>query len=136
MRGWTPRTLGPGNSELPEDMVYPTQLGDIKLEANFEYRFPIWSMIHGAAFADVGNVWYLPNDYGNYDEASVFRLDNFYRQLGFNIGYGFRLDIQFAVLRLDWGIQIHNPNEPAGQRWISGFDFSKTALNFGVGYPF
>ncbi len=136
MRGWTPRTLGPGNSELPEDMVYPTQLGDIKLEANLEYRFPIWGMVHGATFADVGNVWYLPNDYEDYDEASIFRVDKFYKQLGFNVGYGFRLDIQFAVLRLDWGIQIHNPNEPAGQRWISGFDFSKTALNFGVGYPF
>ncbi|MFI3292788.1 MAG: BamA/TamA family outer membrane protein [Rikenellaceae bacterium] len=136
MRGWTPRTLGPGNSELPEDMVYPTQLGDMKLEANLEYRFPIWGMIHGATFVDVGNVWYLPNDYNDYDEVSVFGLDTFYKQLGFNTGFGLRLDIQFAVLRLDWGIQIHSPNEPVGDRWISGFDFAKSAINFGVGYPF
>ncbi|MFI3282786.1 MAG: BamA/TamA family outer membrane protein [Rikenellaceae bacterium] len=136
MRGWTPRTLGPGNSALPEDMVYPTQLGDIKLEANLEYRFPIWGMIDGATFVDVGNVWYLPNKYSSYDDDAIFNLDSFYKQLGFNTGIGVRLDIQFAVLRLDWGIQLHNPNDPVGDRWISGFDFSKTAINFGVGYPF
>ena len=47
-----------------------------------------------------------------------FHFDSFYRQLGFDAGIGLRLDIKFAVLRLDWGIQIHNPNAPAGQRWI------------------
>ncbi len=137
MRGWTPRTLGPGNSELPEDMIYPTQLGDIKLEANLEFRFPLWGMIHGATFLDLGNVWYLrSNDYNSYDEAAIFNLDTFYKQLGFNTGFGLRLDIQFAVLRLDWGIQLHNPNLTAGERWIHNFNFSNTAINFGVGYPF
>lgn len=136
MRGWTPRTLGPGSSSLPEDMVYPSQLGDMKLEANLEYRFPLWGMIHGATFFDLGNIWYLPNDKSSYDEDAVFHLNTFYKQLGFNTGLGLRLDIQFAVLRLDWGIQLHNPNLDAGSRWISGFDFSSTALNFGVGYPF
>ena len=65
---------------------------------------------------------------------SIF--DSFYRQLGFDAGIGLRLDIKFAVLRLDWGIQIHNPNAPAGQRWIHNFKWKNTALNFGVGYPF
>ena len=51
-------------------------------------------------------------------------------------GLGIRLDIKFAVLRLDWGIQLHNPNNPAGKRWIHDFKWSNTALNFGVGYPF
>lgn len=58
MRGWAPRMLGPGAVPEPEDAVFPTQLGDMKLEANLELRFPIWGMFHGATFVDVGNIWF------------------------------------------------------------------------------
>ncbi len=137
MRGWSPRTLGPGSSEIPEDDVYPSQVGDMKLEANIELRFPIWSMLHGATFLDAGNIWYLSNASGVNDEASIFRPETFYKELGFNTGVGLRVDIQFVIIRLDWGIQLHNPNKTAGERWvIKKFDLSNTALNFGVGYPF
>ena len=136
MRGWAPRTLGPGSSPLPENVVYPTQLGDMKLEANLELRFPIWNMFHGATFFDVGNVWYMGRNGVDYPDSSVFHIKDFYKQLGFNTGIGIRIDIQFAILRLDWGIQIHNPNKPMGQRWIHDFKWKNTALNFGVGYPF
>ncbi|MFR9580410.1 MAG: BamA/TamA family outer membrane protein [Rikenellaceae bacterium] len=136
MRGWAPRTLGPGSSTLPEDMVYPSQLGDMKLETNIEFRFPIWENIFGATFFDVGNVWYAQDEYSEYDPESVFHFNSFYKQLGFNTGIGIRLDIKFAILRLDWGVQLHNPNLTEGERWISKFDFDNTALNFGVGYPF
>lgn len=133
MRGWTPRTLGPGSVPYVK-AAYPTQLGDMKLEANLELRFPIWGILHGATFFDVGNVWFLKR--GDHPEAAVFYLRDFYRQLGFNTGLGLRFDIKFAVLRLDWGVQLHNPNQPAGERWIHNFRWSNTALNFGVGYPF
>ena len=136
MRGWAPRTLGPGSSPLPENIEYPTQLGDTKLEANLEFRFPIWSMLHGATFFDLGNVWYMGHNDVDYPESSIFRFNEFYKQLGFNTGIGLRLDIKFAVLRLDWGIQLHNPNKPIGERWIHNFKWENTSLNFGVGYPF
>lgn len=135
MRGWAARTLGPGASLAPEKVDYPTQLGNMKLEANLEYRFKIWGMIHGAAFADVGNIWFLSSRDTD-DPAAVFHFDSFYKQLGFDAGLGLRLDITFAVLRLDWGVQIHNPNKPAGERWIHNFKWKNMALNFGVGYPF
>ena len=135
MRGWAPRMLGPGAVPEPEDAVFPTQLGDMKLEANLELRFPIWGMFHGATFVDVGNIWFADR-HSAPSPAAVFHFDSFYRQLGFDAGIGLRLDIKFAVLRLDWGIQIHNPNAPAGQRWIHNFKWKNTALNFGVGYPF
>ncbi len=137
MRGWTPRTLGPGVSTINEDDAYPSQVGDMKLEANLELRFPIWGMIHGATFLDAGNIWYLKDSEGIYDSSSIFSGSEFYKQLGFNTGVGIRIDIQFAVLRLDWGIQIHNPNMAEGSRWvIKDFKFENSALNFGVGYPF
>ncbi len=136
MRGWAPRTLGPGASPAPTNVVYPTQLGDMKLEANLEFRFPIWSMFHGAAFFDLGNIWNIDRKGANYDESAVFRFNTFYKQLAFNTGIGLRLDIDFAVLRLDWGIQLHNPNKPVGERWIHNFKWRNTSLNFGVGFPF
>ncbi len=133
MRGWTPRTLGPGSVPNPHN-EYPIQTGDMKLEANLELRFPIWGMIHGATFFDAGNIWWLKDK--GHPAASVFHIRDFYSQLGFNTGLGIRLDIKFAVLRLDWGIQLHNPNNPVGERWIHDFKWKNTALNFGVGYPF
>jgi outer membrane protein assembly factor BamA len=136
MRGWAPRTLGPGASPAPTDVVYPTQLGDMKLEANLEFRFPIWDMFHGATFLDLGNIWYIGRKDETYPEGSVFHFNSFYKQLAFNTGIGIRLDIDFAILRLDWGIQLHNPNNPVGERWIHNFKWRNTSLNFGVGFPF
>lgn len=136
MRGWSPRTLGPGSSAKPTGVVYPSQLANMKLEANLEFRFPIWNMFHGATFLDLGNIWYTGASSQGVPEGAVFAFDTFYKQLAFNTGIGLRLDIQFAILRLDWGIQLHNPNNPAGERWIHNFKWKNTALNFGVGYPF
>lgn len=135
MRGWTPRTLGPGNTPA-QDTPYPVQMGDIRLEGNIEFRFPIWDMFHGATFVDVGNVWYLGRDKDEVPADGIFHFDKFYKQLGLNTGLGLRLDITFVILRLDWGLQLHNPNRPEGERWIHDFRWKNMALNFGVGYPF
>ena len=135
MRGWAPRTLGPGNTPA-EESAFPVQMGDMRLEANAELRFPIWGMFHGATFVDIGNVWYLGRDKTQVPEDGIFHIDKFYKQLGMNTGLGLRIDIKFVILRLDWGIQIHNPNRPSGERWIENLRWKNTALNFGVGYPF
>ena len=135
MRGWTPRTLGPGNTPA-QDTPYPVQMGDMRLEANLELRFPIWGMFHGATFLDLGNVWYLERDKHEVPADGVFHWDSFYKQLGLNTGIGLRVDITFVILRLDWGVQLHSPNHPAGERWIHNLKWKNTALNFGVGYPF
>jgi outer membrane protein assembly factor BamA len=135
MRGWGVRTLGPG-SMLYEKQDYPSKMGDVKLEGNVEFRFPIWSIFRGAVFCDVGNIWFMSSNPTEYPDEAVFHFNNFYKQLAFNTGLGLRLDIKFAVLRLDWGIQLHNPGRPAGERWIHNFKWANTALNFGVGYPF
>ncbi|MBQ2373931.1 MAG: BamA/TamA family outer membrane protein [Alistipes sp.] len=135
MRGWTPRTLGPGNTPA-QNTPYPVQMGDMRLEANLEFRFPIWGMFNGATFFDLGNVWYLGNDRLDVPSDGIFRWKDFYKQLGFNTGLGLRVDIKFVILRLDWGVQLHNPNLPESQRWIDTFRWKNTALNFGVGYPF
>ena len=136
MRGWAPRTLGPGSSAAPTNVIYPTQLGDMKLEANIEFRFPIWGIFQGATFFDAGNIWYIGRKGVEYPEGSVFSFGEFYKQIALNTGIGLRLDIKFAILRLDWGIRLHDPNQPVGERWIHNFKWKNTSLNFGVGYPF
>jgi outer membrane protein assembly factor BamA len=135
MRGWVPRTLGPGNRLQMKDTSYPSQVGDVRLEANAEFRFPIWWIFHGAVFADVGNVWYL-RDTEDSNPEEVFHFNSFYKQLGFNTGLGVRIDATFVILRIDLGIQLHNPGKPVGERWIHDFKWKNMALNFGVGYPF
>lgn len=135
MRGWVPRTLGPGNKPELTDVIYPSQVGDVRLEANLEYRFPLWWILNGAIFFDVGNVWYL-RDTEDSNPEEVFHFNSFYKQLGFNTGLGIRLDLSYVILRFDLGMQLHNPNRPEQERWIKTFHWSNTALNFSVGYPF
>ncbi len=142
MRGWSPRTLGPGGTPRPVDEkgkpiedIFPSQTGDMKLEANIEFRFPIWKMLHGGVFLDAGNVWFADAASAPVPEA-VFHPGTFIGQTALNTGIGLRLDVKFVVIRLDWGIQLHNPNRSAGDRWFHSFAWRDTALNFGVGYPF
>ena len=135
MRGWVPRTLGPGATPEVTNALYPAQVGDMRLEANLEFRFPIWYIFHGALFFDAGNVWYLRQMEGS-NPSEVFHFNDFYKQLGFNSGLGLRIDAKFVILRIDLGVQLHNPGRPVGERWIHDLKWRNMALNFGVGYPF
>lgn len=135
MRGWQIRGLGPGGKIFTDNNIsYANSLGDIRLELNLEGRFPILGPITGAVFFDLGNVW--SNGHGETDPSAIFHFDEFYKQLGFNTGVGIRLDFDFLVLRLDWGIILHDPNKIAGNRWMQRFSLNDTTLHFAIGYPF
>lgn len=132
MRGWQVRTLGPGET-LYRKETYPNQLGDFRLETNLEYRFTVAANFGMAVFLDAGNVWM--NAKGS-TPAARFKFDSFYRQIALNTGLGFRYDLGFVLLRLDWGLKLHNPNVPKPERWNSGFKLNQTALHFAIGLPF
>ncbi len=135
MRGWTVRTLGPGSS-AEVNSGYPSQFGNLRFEANVELRFPLGGIFNGAAFLDAGNVWYTPNIKG-IPEGAEFKFGKALSDMALNTGVGLRLNLNVLVLRLDWGIQLHNPNKPAGERWVIAHpNIHNTALNFGIGYPF
>ncbi len=136
MRGWAVRTLGPGTQKTPDSQDYPAQMGDVKLEANVEFRFPVFRSVNGALFADAGNIWFMRSQPDEYPDEAVFRMRSFARQLGLDGGVGVRVDLRVIVLRLDWGIRLHDPGRTANERWIRHFRWGDTALNFGVGYPF
>ncbi len=134
MRGWQVRALGPGATPAISSTTYPNQVGDVRVEANIEGRFPVAGFLDGALFLDVGNVW--SNGVGEQNEYAKFKFSNFLSQLGVNTGVGARFDFDFFVLRVDWGIQLRNPGWGVGKEWIESFKFDNSALHFGIGYPF
>ena len=135
MRGWTYRKLGPGAYTYQEGTNIE-RIGDIQLECNAEFRFPVYGSVNGAVFADVGNIW-------NYHDNELlpgggFHFDSFYRQLAFDAGIGARFDFKVAIIRLDLAMPLRYPYPDAeGHYWnlddISLFDLHPV-LN--IGYPF
>ena len=132
MRGWQARALGPGMSPMNESFIIPSQTGDMKLEANVEYRFPMFWKVEGALFVDAGNVWAFKQD----DPKSKFDLDTLGDSIAMDWGLGLRVNLSFLVLRLDAAKKLH---DPAVQKWLGPDDWQKKgsgAIHFGVGYPF
>ncbi len=133
VRAFRIRSLGPGsfNPEESGRAAYFDQAGNVRLEANAEYRFPIIAFLKGAVFADAGNVWntgeveYLP--------GGKFGSD-FLKEFGMGVGFGLRVDIQNFVVRFDLAAPVRIPWLPEGERW--DFRYDEPVLNFGIGYPF
>ncbi len=132
VRAWSIYNLGPGGYE-ESDLLRFDKYGDIKLEANVEYRFPIYRYWHGAFFMDAGNVWFLQEN--KQFPRGEFRLDRFYREIAIGLGAGVRLDFNFFLVRLDAAFPLHNPAMPSGDRWADGLP-SNWNFNLGIGYPF
>ena len=136
-------------------------MGDIKLEANVELRFPIAGAFHGALFADAGNVWRLrstdltPTEYDflksqmepeyfqelvnimkAYSEGEQIGR-NLVDQLAFDVGLGFRLNLDMFIIRLDIGVPIHDPNDVDESYFNCRHALLKNlGWNLAVGYPF
>jgi len=134
MRGWAYRTLGPG-SYAETSLNEFDKMGEIKLEASVEYRFPIVWYLNGAFFADAGNIWLLEQN--ELFPDGHFQLDKFASQLAIDGGFGLRFDFEFFIVRLDAAVKFRDPAQDAGQRIvINKTRFSDIFWNFGIGYPF
>jgi len=136
IRAFQIRTIGPGHYYTPKSKYsYMDQTGDIKLEANAEYRFQLFGSLHGALFVDAGNVWLLRDN--DLRPGGTFQLKHFLSDIALGTGCGLRYDMDFLVLRLDLGIAIHDPadNHRSGYYNIKKFT-DGLALHFAIGYPF
>ena len=137
LRGWQARTVGPGTSQRDKSFIIPNQTGDMKLEANIEYRFNIFWKVAGAVFADAGNVWTLRHKDTLEDDPAVFRWKTLGESIAADWGAGLRLDFGFLLLRFDLGMKVHDPSRE--QKWVNPghwLERDNFALHFGVGYPF
>ncbi len=136
VRAFSIRSLGPGtyNSDdyTDSDGTFFDQTGNIRLEANAEYRFPIFSFFKGAIFADAGNVWNSKTN-PSFNGEDKF-TSNFINELGMGTGVGLRIDVQGFVIRFDLAAPFHDPSLEEGDRW--NFRIDDSVLNFAIGYSF
>ena len=144
MRAWGLRKLGPGS--IIDDFGtsgVPDRFGDVQVEANLEFRFPVWNfsgvLFNMALFTDVGNVWYLKRDAG-FPEA-VFRFNRFFNDLAVGIGIGARIDFNFFVVRLDYAYKARDPSPSLKfahyqHRWFAYKLHQGDQFQLGINYPF
>ena len=138
VRAFTIRSIGPGRyyqSSEENKYAYIDRTGDLKLEANLEYRFPIMGDLHGATFLDCGNIWLLREDPDR--PGGRLKAGHFFKDLALGTGFGFRYDIDFLVIRFDVGIGLHLPYE-TGKRGYYNLPRFKDGMgyHFAIGYPF
>ncbi len=139
IRAWSARSLGPGSVKV-ENSGYFNQTGDIKLEANVEYRYKIFWQLEGALFLDAGNIWAFKDE----NDKAIFKPYNFYKQIALGTGTGFRANLGFLTVRIDFGLRLYDPaiptDNPNIQKWVflrkNRFSYDDWTFNFGIGYPF
>ncbi len=147
IRAFPARSLGPGTYNVQEDAdsennkLFVDQRGDLKLEANAEYRYDISKTIKTAVFIDAGNIWLLNEDSTRI--GGKFEKKDFIKELAVGTGAGVRLDFNFFIVRFDLAFPLRKPWLD-GNRWV--FDEidlgsrrwrrENLILNIAIGYPF
>ena len=139
IRAFYARSIGPGSYKPADSIpggVFLDQSGEIKLEGNIEYRFPITYKTSGAFFVDAGNVWLLKEDESR--PGGKFEFNKFLNEIAVGSGLGIRLDITYFVIRLDVAVPLRKPYISGKEKWIfnnSSF-WSDYVISLAVGYPF
>ena len=160
IRAFTERSIGPGSFPgLGDDksirqFSYVLHTGEIKLVMNLEYRRRLFGSLYGAVFLDAGNIWtgrnisIDPNAYPPENQAAVEAFNNLFRdndlkastflkQLATGTGVGLRYDLDFLVLRVDWGFGLHLPYDTGKSGYFNIPSFKDMhALHLAIGYPF
>ena len=147
VRAFPLRSIGPGRFEGDfkgnRQISYLLQNGDVKFQANLEYRQRLFGNLHGAVFLDAGNVWLRKDidlgvkEISDLFDDSKFRFGDFFKQMAVGTGVGLRYDLDFLILRLDWGVGLHVPFETTKSGFYNIDRFSRyQTLHFAIGYPF
>ncbi|MCR4602307.1 MAG: outer membrane protein assembly factor [Prevotella sp.] len=165
IRAFPVRSIGPGNFPgmgSDSGFSYVMQNGDIKLVMNLEWRQRLFGNLYGAVFLDAGNVWSQEDrtiGTGDFDPSddeeeqmaitafvdawnevfsdNNFRLRNLFKQLATGTGVGLRYDLDFLVLRVDWGFGLHLPYDTGHGGYFNIPKFKDMhTLHIAIGYPF
>ncbi|MBK9147662.1 MAG: BamA/TamA family outer membrane protein [Flavobacteriales bacterium] len=148
LRAWRARSVGPGS--FSEPLVAFDRIGEMRLEANAEYRFKLIGFLEGALFVDAGNVWNLRE---NPRQPGGAISSEFLSELAVGTGAGARFNFDFFIVRIDVGLQTKDPSLPKGERWLyepkeqhearvtellgSAYRYRpEVNFNLGIGYPF
>jgi hypothetical protein len=153
LRAWRAQTLGPGSFQ--NVVTTFDRIGELQIEGNIEYRKKLISVVEGAIFIDVGNIWLLRPD--PIRPGGEFEANRFLSEIAIGAGVGARLNFDFFIIRFDLGMQFKDPSLAPGERWVfqpkdefnervRNFNENNTRqvnnysprlnLNLGIGYPF
>ncbi len=131
MRAWLNGELGPGSVQpVGNTSNRYFSRGDVKLEANIEWRQSIFWLLEGAAFLDAGNVWSLHDSEGQVGAS----LADMHKEFGLAGGLGIRLNFQYFVIVYDVATKLRYPYKVDGTHWAKGLDINW--LNLLINYPF
>lgn len=155
IRAFPVRSIGPGGfSGFQNDrqFSYLVKNGDSKLVMNLEYRRRLFGNLYGALFLDAGNVWtsadWSIDSADNGDEEAVdlwnsvfknmsFSSKRFFKDIATGTGFGLRYDLDFLVLRVDWGLGLHVPYQTSKRGYFNIPRFKDMhTLHIAIGYPF
>jgi outer membrane protein assembly factor BamA len=148
MRGWQIRQLGLGSSTFYTTQAKPLdRFGDIQLEGNIEYRFPLGTLFNSvklksALYADAGNIWNRHNQIidtvtHKLDAGSDFQLGRFYKELAVDAGTGLRLDFDYFLIRFDWAYKLRDPQRVENaDKWFYKMRLGDGQFQLGINYPF
>ncbi len=136
IRAFAVRSIGPGRYHpANSSWSYVNQVGDLKLEANIEYRFPIVGSLEGAVFVDAGNVWLMHPDADR--PGGTIDAHHFGEDIALGSGAGLRYDLDFLVLRFDIGVGIHAPYDTGRSGYYNMRRFwDSLGFHIAVGYSF
>lgn len=152
MRAWGLRQLGLGSSVQSEidtsNNSYHDRFGDMQLEANIEYRFPLTTIagvkVASAVYADIGNVWNIKKNAA--DPEARFAFNNLGRDIAIGVGTGVRVDFSYFLIRLDFAYKVKDPARKYNNGWMDKFQWFENrenglrvnnyAVQLGIGLPF
>jgi outer membrane protein assembly factor BamA len=128
VRAYAARGIGPGiyRPNTDRSTSFYDQVGDLRFEANAEYRQDLFPYVKGALFVDAGNIWLLNEDVDR--PGGKFEPSKFLNQLAIGAGAGIRIDVQFFVIRFDAAMPVRAPYGTPDDRTVR--------LNIAIGYPF
>ena len=143
-RGWRARRVGPGrslDSSYSAGSTVIDRTGDIKFEANSEFRFNLLKLfsgainLKGATFVDAGNIWLFhksPNVIGG-----EINKNYLWQDIAISAGAGLRLDFSFFVFRIDLAYPIKQPQITTNSGWaFDQLKYKSGIYNLAIGYPF
>ena len=163
IRAFTVRSIGPGsyptisNNAAGRQLSYLLQNGDSKLIMNLEYRRQLLGNLYGAIFLDAGNIWstsdysLTSDDFDESEEVDIeainawnsemsdlkFKPGKLLKHLATGTGLGLRYDMDFLVIRVDWGFGLHVPYDTGKSGYFNIPRFKDMhSLHLAIGYPF
>ncbi len=136
IRAFTVRSIGPGSYHSDDKRWrFIEEIGNLKLQANLEMRPRLFGNLYGAIFLDAGNVWSISD--GEELSGGQFETKNFLNEIALGTGVGIRYNLDFFVVRLDWGWGIHAPYDTGKSGYFNIPSFRDgQSIHFAIGYPF